>query len=137
MNRSYSEYHPKWYRRRIPIFWWIRRFAYTKFIAREMTSLGVAYAALLLLAFTWALARGPIAFGSLMELLQWRPLVFFHVFILVVLLFHTVTWLNLAPKALVMRLGRRRVPDAMVLLGHYLAWLVASAGVVWLLLVRL
>ena len=51
---------------------------------------------------------------------------------LALLLFHSVTWFNLAPKALVVRLGRRRIPDALVLSGHYAAWLAATALVIWL-----
>jgi fumarate reductase subunit C len=50
------------------------------------------------------------------------------------LLFHTLTWLHLAPRAMVVRLGGRRVPDAMVLLGQYAAWAGASALVAWVLL---
>jgi fumarate reductase subunit C len=54
--------------------------------------------------------------------------------VLLALLFHTVTWLNLAPKAIVLHLGGRRLPDAAVLAAHYAAWLVVSAAVVWLFL---
>ena len=68
--------------------------------------------------------------------MQLRPVVYFHVLVLIVVLFHAITWLNLAPQALVVRLAGRRVPDGRVLLGHYAAWLAASALVVWLLLVR-
>jgi fumarate reductase subunit C len=44
-------------------------------------------------------------------------------------LFHSVTWFNLAPKAMVVRLGGRRVPDALIAGANYAAWLVLSAGV--------
>jgi fumarate reductase subunit C len=35
---------------------------------------------------------------------------------------------------MVVHIGRRRVPEQLVLWGHYLAWAVASALVSWLLL---
>ena len=55
-----------------------------------------------------------------------------HVILLATLLFHTVTWLNLTPQALVLRLGRWRVPKAVVWAGHYAAWLVLSLVIVCL-----
>ena len=43
-NPRYEPYHPKWYRKRVPIFWWLENLAYVKFITRELTSLAVGYA---------------------------------------------------------------------------------------------
>jgi fumarate reductase subunit C len=60
-----------------------------------------------------------VAFNAVMFLLVW---------------FHTITWLNLAPQALVVRLAGRRVPSGAVLAGHYAALVVTSAAVVWYLL---
>jgi len=134
VNPDYTAYHPKWWRRRIPIFWWLGRRAYVKFIGRELTSPFVAYAAFLLLIQTWALTRGEAAYDRFTEWLQPGPVLIWHGIVLLALLFHTVTWLNLAPKAIVLHLGGRRIPDAAVLAAHYAAWLVVSAAVVWLFL---
>ena len=49
------------------------------------------------------------------------------------LLYHAVTFFVAAPQALVVHLGRKRVPANLVLAGHYAAWAVASAVVFWLL----
>lgn len=133
MNPEYTPHHPKWYRRRIPIFWWIRKRAYVKFIARELTSPFVAYAAALLLVQVWALARGDAAYARFTAWLQLQPVLVWHGALLLMLFFHTVTWLNLAPKAIVLHVRGRRIPDAMVLAGHYGAWLAASAFLAWLL----
>lgn len=133
MNAPYTPYHPKWHRERMPIFWWLKRWNYTKFITRELTSLAVAYTVLLLVAEAWSRARG----ASWTRFEEWlaRPAVLaFHCVVLAFLLIHTVTWLGLAPRALVVRLGRTRVPDGMVLAGHYAAWIVASAFVAWMVL---
>jgi fumarate reductase subunit C len=118
----------------MPIFWWLRQGSYTKFIARELTSLAVGYAALLLIVTAWAVGRGEGTYARLQALLARPEVLVFHAVVALALLFHAVTWLNLAPKALVLRLGKRRVPDAAVLVGHYLAWAAASALVAWLLL---
>ena len=135
-NPKYELYHPKWYRKRYPIFWWLERIAYTKFITRELTSLAVGYAAMLLMLQVWVLSRGPEAYDRFRGLLQSPPVLIFHGIVLSFLLFHSITWFNLAPKALVLRLGHRRVPDAAVLIGHYAAWLTATALVVWYLVGR-
>ncbi len=134
MSSKYKLYHPRWYRRRMPIFWWLGKFSYTRFISRELTSLAVAYAAVLLVVQTWALSRGEAAYARFLDAIQSTPLVLLHTVVFVVLLFHTITWLNLAPKALVIRVAGRRLPNSLVVVGHYLAWLSVSALVAWVLL---
>lgn len=131
MNPDYKLHHPKWHRRRMPIFWWLRKLRYVKFILRELTSLPVAYAVVLLLVQLEALSRGEAAHARFLELLRHPAVVTFHALVLAGLVFHTVTWLNLAPKALVLRLRGRRLPDRLVLAAHYAGWLAVSAVVVW------
>lgn len=131
MNPEYKLHHPKWYRRRMPIFWWLRRFSYTKFISRELTSLAVLYAVLLLLAQVWTLMQGEQAYARFLDLLRSPIAVGIHTVVFLALLFHTVTWLNLAPRAMVVRLGQRRLPDGLVLAAHYLAWLACSGLIAW------
>ena len=132
-NPDYELYHPKWYRKRYPIFWWLERFSYAKFITRELTSLAVGYAAVLLMLEVGLLSRGPGDHGRFRELLESPAVLIFHGIVLIFLLFHSITWLNLAPKALVLHLGRKRLPEAAVLGGHYAAWLAATVLVVWYL----
>jgi succinate dehydrogenase subunit C len=133
MNPAYRPHHPKWHRDRMPIFWWLGKLSYIKFITRELTSLAVGYAAVLLLAEIWALARGPAAYARFTGFLAAPPVVALHLLVGAALLFHTVTWLGLAPKALVIKLGGRRLPDWAVIAGHYVMLVVASAVVAWFL----
>ena len=49
-------------------------------------------------------------------------------------MFHAITWFNLAPKAMVVRVGGTRVPGLLIAGSNYLAWAIASALVGWLLL---
>ena len=132
VNPKYRLYHPKWHRKRYPIFWWLERLSYAKFITRELTSLGVGYTAVLLMLQLGVLSRGQATYQRFLELLGSTPLMIFHGVVLASLLFHSITWFNLAPKALVLRLGGWRIPDAIVLAGHYAAWLLASVLVIWL-----
>lgn len=136
LNPDYTPFHPKWYRRRIPIFWWLRKRAYVKFIARELTSPFVAYAALLLLIEVWALADGAAAYSRFIGWLGRGPVILWHAFVLLCLLFHSLTWLGLAPKALVLKLGKKRLPDWAVRAAHYGAWMAVSAFLAWILIGR-
>ena len=132
LNAGYKRHHPKWHRERVPIFWWLRSASYVKFMFRELTSLFVAYAAGLLLVQAWVLGQGVAAHARLLNWLSHPAVVTWHVILLATLLFHTVTWLNLTPQALVLRLGRWRGPMAVVWAGHYAAWLVLSLAIVCL-----
>jgi fumarate reductase subunit C len=136
MNSEYKLYHPKWHRMRMPIFWWLGKLSYTKFIARELTSLAVGYAAIMLLVQVWVLSRGRDAYERFIGWLQSPLALSLHTLVLLVLLFHTITWLNLAPKALVVRVGGRRMPEEAILFAHYAGWVAATLLVIWYLLGR-
>ena len=128
----YRPYHPRWHRDRMPIFWWIGRASYVRFIARELTSLAVGWAAGALVVVLAAIGRGEAAYHRLFELLGSPWVIAWHALVLAGLLFHTVTWLNLAPTALVLKLRGRRVSDRAVVAAHYAAWAAVSALVVFL-----
>ena len=49
-------------------------------------------------------------------------------------IFHAVTWFNLAPKAMAIRLRGKRLPGLAIAAPNYIAWLVISAAVAWILL---
>ena len=87
----------------------------------------MAYTALFLLAAVYAMGRGVEVWTAFLEVLRHPGWLAFHGAVLAALLFHTVTWLGLAPKALVLRVRGRRLPDAAVVGAHYLAWAAASA----------
>ena len=131
VNQGYTEHHPRWHRRRIPIFWWLKKLRYMKFILRELTSVAVVYAVALLLVQVVAVSRGEQAYDRFLAFLARPGVVAAHIWILLGLLFHTVTWLNLAPRALVLRLSGRRVPDRVVLFAHYGGWLATTALIFW------
>lgn len=133
LNPDYTRHHPRWYRPRMPIFWWLRGRPYVLFITRELTALAVGYAALLLLLEVWMLGRGPEAHAALRAWLHHPGVIAFHAFVLLATVYHAITWIGLAPRALVLRLGNRRVPPGLVLAAHYGAWAMVSAALLWLL----
>jgi fumarate reductase subunit C len=132
----YTPYHPRWYRRRVSVWWWLESSAYTGFVVRELTSVFVALFALVILWQLRALAQGPEAYARVLARLRTPPFLAFHAVALLFVLFHSVTWFNLAPKAMVLRLGGKKVPDGLIQGMNYAAWLVLSAAVAFILVRR-
>jgi len=129
---SYTLHHPKWHRNAKPIFWWIRRWAYIRFIFRELTSVAVAYFAILLILIYRSVQSGPEAYAELLQGLSQPSMIALHTVALLTVMYHSITWFNLSPKAMVVRLGRWRVPDLMIAGGNYAAWFAISATIAWL-----
>lgn len=130
----YTPYHPKWYRRRVSVWWWLESRSYTGFVLRELSSVFVAFFAAVLLWQLRAIARGPDAYARSLDRLGTPLFLVLNAVVLFFVLFHSITWFNLAPSAMVVRLRGKRVPDAVIVASNYLAWLVLSAAVALILL---
>jgi fumarate reductase subunit C len=131
---GYTEYHPRWYRPRMSTYWWLQRRSYLAFILRELSSLFVAWFVIYLLLLVWAVSRGE---GSYREFLAWsaNPVVLLlNLVSLGFVVLHAVTWFNLAPQAMAVRLRGKRVPGTWIAASNYAAWALVSALVAWLLL---
>jgi fumarate reductase subunit C len=125
------------YRQPVSLLWWTRRRSYLLFVLRELSSVAVAWFVVHFLLLVAAVHRGPAAYR---EFLEWSagPLILLvNLVALAFVLLHAVTWFNLAPKALVVRMQGRQVPPQAVAAGHFGAWFVASAVVAWILVVML
>jgi len=114
--------------------WWLRNRAYFLFMLRELTSVFIAGYAILLLILLYQLNAGRDAYQSYLRFLAAPGMVAFHVIALAAALFHTVTWFNLTPKVLVVRMGGRHVPASVIAGVNYVAWIVISALVAWIVL---
>jgi fumarate reductase subunit C len=131
---AYTEYHPRWYRTRVSTYWWLRRWSYLKFILRELSSVFVAYFVVLTLLQIHALSQGRDAYARWQQSLRHPVLLTLNSLSLLFVLFHTVTWFNLAPRAMPVRVGGKRIPDFWVAAPNYVAWLAISAVVAWIIL---
>jgi fumarate reductase subunit C len=131
---AYSEYHPRWLRRRVSTYWWLERRSYLAFILRELSSLFVAWFIVYLLLMVRAVSGGD---ASYQQFLVWsaRPVVLLlNVVTLFFLVYHAITWFNLAPQAMVVHVGPKRVPAMLIAVSNYLGWVMVSAILAWLLL---
>ena len=136
-SSSYTEYHPRWYRPRVSTWWWMGRWSYLKFILREISSVFVAWFIVELLMLIRALSSGQGAFQAYGEFLIWlrNPVVvFLNLVSLFFVVFHAVTWFNLAAAAMVVRVKGKKIPGALIAGSNYAAWIVVSAILAWALL---
>jgi fumarate reductase subunit C len=130
----YTEYHPRWLRRPVSTFWWLESWSYFAFILREVSCVFVAWFVVYLLWLVRAVAQGA---PSYQEFLTWsaRPgILVLNVISFAFLMLHAVTFFDAAPRAMVLHVGRNRVPARAVAASHYVAWAAASVVVCWILL---
>ena len=131
---AYREFRPRWLRPRMSTYWWLERRSYLAFILRELSSLFVAWFVVYLLLLVRSASQGNAGYQ---QFLAWSASPFvlgLNTVGLFFLVYHAVTWFNLAPQAMVVRAGGRRVPGVLIAASNYLAWATASALVAWLLL---
>ena len=122
------------YRAHMPILWWTRRRSYLMFVVRELSSVFVAWFVVFLLLLVFAVARGDEAYRRFIDWSANPVVLVVNIVALVFILFHAVTWFNLAPKAMVVNVRGRRVPPILVAVAHFGAWMVVSAVVAWIVL---
>ncbi len=128
---SYTPFHPRWYRRQVSVWWWLEKWTYAKFVLRELTSLAVASFALEVLWKVRALLAGPEAYARFLARMQSPLFLVLNGLALAFVVFHSITWFNLTPRAMVVRLRGKRLPDWVIQGANFGAWLVVSAGVAW------
>ena len=135
MNEShtYTPYHPRWLRRRVSTYWWLGKWAYFAFILRELTCMFVAWFVAYLLMLMNAVRQGPEAYARFVQWSATPWVLALNSVSFLFILYHAVTFFSAAPQALVVHVGKTRVPGQLVMAGHYAAWVVVSIAVAWLL----
>ena len=131
---AYTAHHPRWIRTRVSTYWWLRRGSYLAFILRELSSIFVGWFVVYLLMLVRAVSRGASAYQAFLAWSGKSAVLLLNVVSLIFIVYHAITWFNLAPKAMVVRVGGTRVPGFLIAGSNYLAWAMASALVGWLLL---
>ena len=127
---------PKLYHRQMSFWWWLQRPAYFNFIVRELTCVFVGVFAAFTLFQIQALANGPDQYTEFISRLRTPGFIVFNTFGLVALLLHAVTWFKAVPTTMTVRFGQTRIPDQLISGLHYVGWMVVSAVVAWVLVLR-
>ena len=131
---AYTEYRPRWYRPRMSTWWWLRSGHYLAFILRELSSVFVAWSVVYLLLLVRAVSQGEASYQQFVSWSRSPGILVLNVVSLIFVVYHAVTWFNLAPQAMVVHLRGRRVPGAWIAASNYGAWALVSALVAWLVL---
>ncbi|AQZ60535.1 Fumarate reductase subunit C [[Actinomadura] parvosata subsp. kistnae] len=120
------------YRPRRDRLWFARTRSYTVFVLRELTSVFVAWSVAFLLMLVSAVLSGGLPEFVALAGRPW--MIAINVVALAATAFHSVTFLNLAPKATVVRLDGYRLPAWMIQGGNHSLWLVVSAVIAFFVL---
>jgi fumarate reductase subunit C len=134
MSANYTEFHPRWHRPRMSVFWWVGRRSYLVFVLRELSSVFVAWSVVFLLLLVHAVSQGGKQYQQFLDLSSNPWMLALNVVTLAFLVFHAITWFNLAPQAMVVRLRGERVPRSRIVGAHYAGWALLSALGAWLIL---
>jgi fumarate reductase subunit C len=122
------------YRRPVSLLWWTRKRTYFVFVMRELSSLFVAWLVFYLLLLIRAVSRGEAAYDDFLDWAASPWVVVLNVVAFCFVLLHAVTWFNLTPQAMDLRLGGRRVPAVAIIGAQWAGLAVVSAFIVWLVL---
>jgi len=114
--------------------WYMRKGRYRIYMLREMTCLLVGVYSMLLIFGLAALAEGSAeSWNAFLASQQNSAMVTFHALALIYfLIYQTFAWFELAPKAMPLQLGEKKLPDSYIVIAHYIAWAVLSAIIFWL-----
>jgi fumarate reductase subunit C len=131
-----TDVRPAAYRRRMSTWWWTRRGSYFAFVMRELSSVFVAWFVVFLLLLVRAVSNGRASYDEFLDWAATPWVVAVNVVAFMFLMYHAITWINLTPKAMVVRPPRRErpIPPGGILAQAYAGWIVVSAVVAFLVL---
>ena len=112
--------------------WFARTRGCTVFVLRELTSVLVAWTIVYLLMLIDAITGGTLREFAALAARPW--MIALNVVALAATAFHAITFLNLAPKATVVRLDGWRVPAWMIQGGNHSLWLAVSVLIAYFVL---
>jgi fumarate reductase subunit C len=120
------------YRPRVSTWWWTRRRSYFAFVMRELSSIFVAWFVVYLVLLLYAVGQGSSAYERFLDWASAPWVTALNVVALAFVLLHTVTWFNLTPQAMAVRVAGRVVPSFHIIAGQYTGLVVVSGFVLWL-----
>ncbi len=87
---------------------------------------------LILIAGLYELSQGRAAYEAFLAAAMGRVGLTFAIVALVFAIYHSYTWFQVTPRAMPLAFGAKRVPGAIIVAAHWLAFVIVS-GVLWLL----
>jgi fumarate reductase subunit C len=114
------------YQRNMNNDWWLKNIFYSKYMIREGSSLLITLYSLILAWGVLRLSQGEAAFNAWLSALQHPLSILLHLMILVIALYHTITWFSLAPKAVDISIKGKPIDSKLIVTGHYFAFAIVT-----------
>lgn len=121
-------------RRSMGALWWTARSSYLMIFLREISSVFIAAYVVLLIILIAKAGGDRASYESYFELFTSPGMLVLHVVAFLFSLLHTITFFNLIPKGLSVRLGEEPVPPVLVSGPNYAAWGVVTVIVLLVIL---
>jgi len=102
------------------------------FVLRELSSVFVAWFIVYLLLFARAVGQGPEQYQRFLDWAASPWLIALNIVAFLFVVYHAITFANLTPQAMVVKLRGRTVPGPLMAASVYVGWLVVSAILAWL-----
>jgi fumarate reductase subunit C len=112
--------------------WWRQNTFFVKYMIREATALFVLLYCAILITGLYQLNNGNAAWNAWLANLTHPVFIVFHCTALAATLYHTVTWFQLAPKIMVVRIGGWTAPVKLMLAGQWVGFAACSIAVLFL-----
>jgi len=108
--------------------WYLGNARYRRYMLREVTCLLVGFYCFLMIWALAALAGGSAErWEAFLASQQNTAMLVVHAAALVYyLVYMTFDWFKLAPKAMPVQLGEKKLPDRAIVIGHYAAWAIVT-----------
>lgn len=118
--------------RRLGWNWWITRPSYFLVLLREVTAVFMLVELVLLLILLHKAGQSEAVHRAYLDFLLNPGMVVLHAISAAAALWHTITWFNLTPKALVIRIGTYRVPGFFLIAPQWGAFaLITGLIILW------
>ena len=117
---------PQDYCPRVPVFWYLKRPGYVRYMLRELTCLWIGAYVIVLAIGLLRLAQGPAQWQEFWQAFSSPAGIVFQGVALLFTLYHTVSWFALAPSTMPIWRGEDRVPSSWIGLGHYVVFVLVS-----------
>jgi fumarate reductase subunit C len=108
--------------------WYLRNGRYKVYMMREMTCLLVGFYSFLTIFGLAALSAGSEqSWSNFLASQQNTFMITFHAFaLLYFLIYQTFAWFELAPKAMPLQIGEKRLTGHYIVAAHYIGWGILS-----------
>ena len=116
-----------------PKDWFLRTRAYRLFMLRELTSVCIAGYLVYLIWWLYKFNQvGAEGYEELLSFVRHPVSIGMHTIALIAAVWHSITWFNLTPSVMPMRIGEDKVPDVVISIATgFGPWFFLTGFILW------